>query len=166
MLLWQFSLCLSTNIEKRYEEIGLRLSQPEAYADMTACARLQKERSQLEPLVETFRAYVQDPSTAKHLTVYGALEGETMVGVLALRAGERHISLFFVDAAWHRRGVGRALFQALLGDTGGAPLTVNSSPYAVEIYRHLGFQATDTEQVRDGIRYTPMQFDEIGKTDI
>ena len=45
------------NIEKRYEEIGLRLSQPEAYADMTACARLQKERSQLEPLVETFRAY-------------------------------------------------------------------------------------------------------------
>ena len=28
------------NIEKRYEEIGLRLSQPEAYADMTACARL------------------------------------------------------------------------------------------------------------------------------
>ena len=45
------------NIEKRYEEIGLRLSQPEAYADMTACARLQKECSQLEPLVETFRAY-------------------------------------------------------------------------------------------------------------
>ena len=45
------------NIEKRYEEIGLRLSQPEAYADMAACARLQKERSQLEPLVETFRAY-------------------------------------------------------------------------------------------------------------
>ena len=45
------------DIEKRYEEIGLRLSQPEAYADMTACARLQKERSQLEPMVETFRAY-------------------------------------------------------------------------------------------------------------
>ena len=45
------------NIEKRNEEIGLRLSQPEAYADMAACARLQKERSQLEPLVETFRAY-------------------------------------------------------------------------------------------------------------
>ncbi len=116
--------------------------------------------------VETFRAYVQDPSTAKHLTVYGALEGETMVGVLALRTGERHISLFFVDAAWHRRGVGRALFQALLGDTGGAPLTVNSSPYAVEIYRHLGFQATDTEQVRDGIRYTPMQFDGSREADI
>ena len=37
--------------------------------------------------------------------------------------------------------------------------TVNSSPYAVEVYRHLGFVATDAEQCTDGLRYTPMRFE-------
>ena len=36
--------------------------------------------------------------------------------------------------------------------------TVNSSPYAVEFYRHLGFKTTDTQQLTDGLRYTPMRF--------
>ena len=35
---------------------------------------------------------------------------------------------------------------------------VNSSPYAVEIYRHLGFVPTDDEQSVDGLRFTPMQY--------
>ena len=38
--------------------------------------------------------------------------------------------------------------------------TVNSSPYAVEVYRHLGFVPTDTEQLTNGIRYTPMRFEQ------
>lgn len=36
---------------------------------------------------------------------------------------------------------------------------VNSSPYAVPIYHKLGFVDTDTEQLSDGIRYTPMRFE-------
>ena len=36
--------------------------------------------------------------------------------------------------------------------------TVHSSPYAVEVYRHLGFVPTDSEQVTHGLRYTPMIF--------
>ena len=36
-------------------------------------------------------------------------------------------------------------------------VTVHSSPYAVEVYRHLGFSHTAEEQLSpDGIRYTPM----------
>ena len=31
-------------------------------------------------------------------------------------------------------------------------------PYAVEIYRHLGFVPTDDEQSVDGLRFTPMQY--------
>ena len=38
--------------------------------------------------------------------------------------------------------------------------TVNSSLYAVEVYRHLGFVPTDTEQLTNGIRYTPMRFEQ------
>ena len=37
-------------------------------------------------------------------------------------------------------------------------ITVNSSPYAVLVYRKLGFVETDTEQLADGMRYTPMKF--------
>ena len=37
--------------------------------------------------------------------------------------------------------------------------TVHSSPYAVEVYRHLGFVATDAEQTVSGLRFTPMRFD-------
>ena len=76
--------------------------------------------------VETFRVYVQDLATAKYLTVYGAFEGETIVGVLALRTGERHISLFFMDADWHRQGIGKALFQCFLTDSTPETVTVNA----------------------------------------
>ena len=41
---------------------------------------------------------------------------------------------------------------------GHETLTVNSSPYAVEAYRHFGFVATDTEQLTNGIRYFPMVY--------
>jgi len=36
-------------------------------------------------------------------------------------------------------------------------MTVNSSPYAVDIYRRLGFHAISEEQLTDGIRFTPMK---------
>lgn len=35
---------------------------------------------------------------------------------------------------------------------------MHSSPYAVEVYRHLGFAPTDTEQTVNGLRFTPMRF--------
>ncbi|CCL11870.1 N-acetyltransferase GCN5 [Clostridioides difficile] len=36
-------------------------------------------------------------------------------------------------------------------------ITVNSSPYAVEVYHKLGFKDTAVEQIVDGIRFTPMK---------
>ena len=36
--------------------------------------------------------------------------------------------------------------------------TVNSSPFAVPVYHKLGFVDTNTEQLTDGIRYTPMKY--------
>lgn len=45
-------------------------------------------------------------------------------------------------------------------DYASQTFTVNSSPYAVEVYRHLGFTPTNTEQLTNGIRYTPMRFEQ------
>lgn len=100
--------------------------------------------------VEPFRAYVTDGAAMEALTVYGAFEEAALLGVLAVR--DNHIALFFVDSTLHRRGIGKALFRFFLADSGSKEITVSSSPYAVEIYRHLGFQEIAPEQTADGIR--------------
>ena len=92
------------------------------------------------------------------LTVYGAFDGGRIIGVLAIREGGTHISLFFLDPARHRKGTGGALFRRFLEESSAGRVTVNASPYAVEIYRHLGFRTKTSEQITDGIRYTPMEY--------
>lgn len=106
--------------------------------------------------VETFLSFVRDASAVSSLTFYGAFDAGQVRGVLATR-GNSHIALFFVEAEHQGIGIGRALFSAALDACRADGMTVNSSPYAVEIYRRLGFEPVSGEQVRDGIRYTPMQ---------
>ena len=107
--------------------------------------------------IQTFLSFLQDADALAALRFYGALDNGTPVGVLATRGGS-HIALFFVDAAHQGRGIGRALFETAKSACSVGRMTVNSSPYAVEIYRSLGFSPLSDEQVRDGIRFTPMQY--------
>lgn len=106
-----------------------------------------------EALTEQFRTGA--------LKLWGAFRQDTLAGVAAVR-NRSHISLLFVDASCHRQGIARALFSAVRDfcrtDPAVSRITVNSSPYAVEIYRRLGFTATDAERVTDGIRFTPMTY--------
>ena len=107
--------------------------------------------------ITTFRASLDDEERKRGLRFYGAFRGKTLVGVLCMRQPQ-HIADFFVDAAYHRRGVGRKLFEAMRREYSEQVFTVNSSPYAVGFYRRLGFVPTDTEQLTDWLRYTPMRF--------
>ena len=104
--------------------------------------------------IDEFKKTLENMEALRHMPFYGAFHGGELVGVLAMRQVQ-HISLFFVKEAWHRQGVGRLLFDAMRRDYTDQVFTVNSSPYAVEVYRHLGFVPTDTEQLTNGIRYTP-----------
>ena len=84
-----------------------------------------------------------------------------IVGVLSLKE-RKHISLLFVAEAWQRQGIARQLYQRAWQDLNiesgsGREITVNSSPYAVSVYRELGFKSFATEQERDGIRFIPMK---------
>lgn len=110
--------------------------------------------------IDTFRASLDDHERTRSLRFYGAFEGDELVGTLCIREPQ-HIGGFFVRAGYQGRGIGRQLFDAMRQDYEEQVFTVNSSPYAVEIYRHLGFVPTSTEQVTDGIRYTPMRFEEM-----
>lgn len=106
---------------------------------------------------KAFDTSIHDPDYLAQLRMYGAFAGDTLIGVLATRNGGSHIALFFVRGAYHRRGVGRALFLRACRENPAGVMTVNSSPYALEIYRRLGFCATGAERIADGVRYTPMR---------
>ena len=107
--------------------------------------------------VAAFRASLDDRERIRQMSFYGAFDGDILVGVLAMRAPQ-HIGGFFVESSYHRRGIGRRLFEAMRQDYARQVFTVNASPCGVEVYRHLGFVPTDSEQLVDGLRFTPMQF--------
>ena len=93
------------------------------------------------------------------MVMLGCFEDKRLAGVLAM-VSPGHISLLFVAKIHHRKGIARDLMEEIvrwvreLTDTD--QLTVNSSPYAVEVYERLGFTATGSEQTMNGIRFTPM----------
>lgn len=107
--------------------------------------------------IRTFRASLDDPVRTAALKWYGAFEDGDQVGVLCMREPQ-HIGDFFVKEAYQGRGHGRRLFEYVCSNCETQEFTVNSSPYAVPIYRRLGFRETDTEQLTDGLRYTPMKY--------
>ena len=139
-----------------------RLAPEEVPAALELCWQvfLEFEAPEYSPEgVAAFRASLDDKERVRKLNFYGAFDGEKLVGVLCMRAPQ-HIGGFFVDAVYHCRGIGRRLFEAMRQDYEVQAFTVNSSPYAAEVYRRLGFVPTDTEQLTDGLRYTPMRFEE------
>ena len=151
------------SLTRSLEPYPVRRLAPEEYpAALELCWRvfLEFEAPEYSPEgVAAFRASLDDEERTRRLDFYGAFDGEKLVGVLCMRAPQ-HIGGFFVDAAYHRRGIGRRLFEAMRQDYEKQVFTVNSSPYAVEVYRRLGFVPTDTEQLTDGLRYMPMRFEE------
>ena len=151
------------SLTRSLEPYPVRRLAPEEYpAALELCWRvfLEFEAPEYSPEgVAAFRASLDDEERTRRLDFYGAFDGEKLVGVLCMRAPQ-HIGGFFVDAVYHRRGIGRRLFEAMRRDYETQVFTVHSSPYAVEVYRRLGFVPTDTEQLTDGLRYTPMRFEE------
>lgn len=108
--------------------------------------------------ISSFREILDDSEYINERDFYGAFDSEKMVGVLG-RGKTAHINFFFVKKEYHRKGIGRKLFEAMLNDCDEKRITVNSSPYAVNIYKHFGFVPTDSEKETKGIKYTPMALD-------
>lgn len=89
-----------------------------------------------------------------------ALDGEKIIGAGSLR-NINHLSLLFVDEAYHRQGVGRALMEKLCQylklEVGERYMSLKAAPYAVEFYKKLGFQQIRPEEAYSGIRVTSME---------
>ena len=107
--------------------------------------------------IKEFYKSIHDEAYLQELSMYGAFLEDKLVGVIATRNEKSHIALFFVDGKYHKQGIGRKLFEAAKSNCNADKMTVNSSPYAVPIYEKLGFRQTNTEQIVNGIRFTPME---------
>lgn len=115
--------------------------------------------------IKSFQDFITD-SVLHRMFLMGAYqlfvaqERGRIVGMISLR-NETHISLLFVDAAYHKRGIGRKLIEYVsdyvCNEEGYRRITVNAAPYAVGFYHKLNFRDTQEEQTSDGIRYTPME---------
>ena len=95
------------------------------------------------------------------LYFYGCFVNDIIVGMIAVKDFV-HISLLFVDKQYHKQGIAKKLFNAVLKtcqekNPSLKTITVNSSPYAVDVYHKFGFSDVSSEQVMDGIRFTPME---------
>lgn len=106
--------------------------------------------------LQTFKSFIHNDGLMNELCMFGAFDNETLIGIIGTKNGGSHISLFFIHPKYHRRGIGRQLFDFVYANRPQMQITVNSSSYAVKFYESLGFSKTSEEQETDGLRYTPM----------
>ena len=89
-----------------------------------------------------------------------ALDGGNIIGAGSVRNGN-HLSLLFVDEAYHCRGVGSMILGKLCDflrtEAGERYMSLQAAPCAVNFYRKQGFRAVRPEMEFSGIRVTPME---------
>ena len=105
--------------------------------------------------IDEFKKTIDDEQWLSAREFYGAYEADELLGLIATK-DKSHIALFFVDGKHHRKGIGRKLFEKVLEENDKNYFTVNSSPYAKEVYEHLGFERTDDLQCINGLKFYPM----------
>lgn len=105
--------------------------------------------------VAEFKSFIDSPAEIAKLKFFEARINGRLAGVLAMR--ENHISLFFVDERFHRRGIGKSLFEYMKNEYDNKSFTVNSSPFAVGFYLELGFKPLSAQTEKNGIKFTPMR---------
>ena len=115
--------------------------------------------------VEAFETFIelkslQDKLSRSEIIFWGAYDcNGNLAGIIAGQS-PGHIKYLFVEKRYHRQGIAQALLDVLRNHfhiLGCCTLTVNSSPYAVEVYKKLGFQDIGPEKTVNGIRFTPMK---------
>ena len=102
-----------------------------------------------------FKKTINDNEWIKNRRFIGAFENDKIIGVIATK-DSNHIALFFVDGNYHRKGIGKSLYNFIKEANSTGYFTVNSSPYAHEVYKRLGFVDTNEKQNVNGLIFYPM----------
>lgn len=122
----------------------------------------------LEEGITLFKEFVSPPSlinrekSGEAFTLV-AKDQDKILGTISIKDKE-HIALFFVSKDYHRKGIGKKLFKKaldriLIDEEKVKKITVNASPYAVEVYKSLGFLIQGSGELKEtnGIIYLPME---------
>ena len=94
----------------------------------------------------------------RNMKMYVAKVNEKIVGVIGYRDNS-HINLLFVLEEYQHNGIARALYNMVIKkckNAGTKKITVNSSPYAHNVYLKFGFTDANKMQEIDGIKFYPM----------
>ena len=112
--------------------------------------------------IKNILIFVSAESMRLRFYIEGALmlvardENNDIVGMIELKNFE-HISLFFVDDKYFKCHIGKKLFEETKNIFGCDKYSVNSSDYALEFYKKLGFiQITDSIKIEKGVHFYPM----------
>lgn len=106
--------------------------------------------------IEEFRKSIYDPEFVSKLEIYGAFEDDKILGMIATR-NMNHIAMYFVDEKYQGQGIGRKLYDTICELNTDNYFTANASPYAKEIYEHMGFECQQDMQQINGIKFYPMK---------
>ena len=120
--------------------------------------------------IDTFKEFIQPEELQKMIEnekifMLGCFDMEKLVGAVALM-DFCHVSLLFVDKKYQCKGIAKALFAKAMDlciqkNPELCEITVNSSTYAVPIYKKLGFYTTGEPTTNDGITFIPMKINII-----
>lgn len=105
---------------------------------------------------DEFKNHIKDPEFINKLEIFGAFENDKVVGMIATR-NINHIALFYVDGKYQGRGIGRNLYDTIYKLNTDDYFTVNSTPYAKEIYINFGFECHNGIKQVNGIKFYPMK---------
>lgn len=115
--------------------------------------------------IESFYNIISNKKFMNSLDTFGYFIDDKLQGLISMNNNMKHISFFFVRKEFKNSGIGKKLWEYVKSNTKNEIITVKSSPYAIKIYKKLGFYETDKEQIKDGIIYTPMQFSKFRNLD-
>ena len=118
--------------------------------------------------IQEFKNYIEfkdikEKVIKSELLMWGCFDNNKIIGVIATSKKPCHINMLFVDREYHKQGIASRLFNKALehykANTEYSEMTVNSSPYAQDFYRKIGFKDTDKEKTINGIRFIPMKYE-------
>lgn len=94
----------------------------------------------------------------ENMKMFVAKVNEKIVGIIGYRDNS-HINLLFVLEEYQHNGIARALYNLVIENcenVGTKKVTVNSSPYAHNVYLKFGFVDDNQMQEVDGMKFFPM----------
>ena len=108
---------------------------------------------------DSYKKIIEETREKNNIVFYGALENDTVVGVLGMRENN-HIGYFYIDKEYRRRGIGKKLFTLMKNDYEKQEFTVNAMPTGNGAYSTLGFLQSGPLQNDGGVITTPMRYRE------